>query len=58
MPIQSPAPTISRPAAGRPWVATAPARRHDGFHPPRRAGFSLPVVHEVRRAPVRDDGTW
>lgn len=57
MPSQPPVPIISRPA-GRPRLATPPARRHDGFRPPRRAGFSLPVVHEVRRAPVRDDGTW
>jgi hypothetical protein len=58
MRTQPPTPAVPRPAAGRPWLATPPGRRHDGFRPPRRAGFSLPVVHEVRRPPAREDGAW
>ena len=57
MQTQPPPATILRPTA-RPSLRTSPGRRHDGFHPPRRAGFSLPTVHEIRRPPVRDIATW
>ena len=57
MQTQSPPATILRPTA-RPSLRTSPGRRHDGFHPPRRAGFSLPTVHEIRRPPARDVATW
>ena len=55
---QSPAPTIVRPAAARRPLRRVPDRRHDGFRPPPRAGFSLPTVHEIPRPPVRDAAKW
>ena len=58
MQSQSPPATSFRPAAARPSLRTTAGRRHRGFEPPRRAGFSLPTVHEIRRPPVRDIATW
>jgi hypothetical protein len=56
MQTQPPPSTSLRPA--RPPLRTATRRRRNGFDPPRRAGFSLPTVHEIRRPPVRDVATW
>ena len=58
MKTQSPSSTVLRPASARSSLRTAAGRRHDGFEPPRRAGFSLPTVHEIRRPPVREIATW
>lgn len=56
--MQTQSPPSSRLHPARPALRTAARRRHDGFTPPRRAGFSLPTVHEIRRPPVRDIATW